>query len=306
MASYSMSPAQLAPATSAAFRRSFAAWHKRVAQAARGLPTGGAARILSEDVEIEATEKRGGVHVIRYTGADGGAGIIRINVPEINAPLGTVERYETARNALLSKLTRGTGPIARTAADSAPVESAAPVPVPVAPAPVPVAPAPNAPADVTALADAIRAAGGSAGNLALRDRLAWEVARYDAAKGALLSAGTVRAGRGRGGSLYLVESAAPVTGDELSALREQLIFSQRDERAARETVDRLLLERDSLIAERDNALAAADTDAADLVLAHAEIARLRAQVAGLLSARTDAPSVAHLPAVAVLATQGRA
>ncbi|MCS5692116.1 type I restriction-modification system subunit M [Cyanobium sp. FGCU-6] len=53
---------------------------------------------------------------------------------------------------------------------------------------------------------ALQALGGSAGNGRLRELLGWDEATYEAVKTALLTAGTVVAGRGRGGSVSLPEA----------------------------------------------------------------------------------------------------
>lgn len=52
---------------------------------------------------------------------------------------------------------------------------------------------------------ALTSLGGSAGNVMLRDRLGWEQETYDAVKQALIADGVVGKGRGRGGSVFLIE-----------------------------------------------------------------------------------------------------
>ncbi|MBS0987538.1 site-specific DNA-methyltransferase [Acetobacter okinawensis] len=51
--------------------------------------------------------------------------------------------------------------------------------------------------------EALRAEGGSAGNGTLRERLGWDESDYREVKDALLTAGTIANGRGRGGSVHL-------------------------------------------------------------------------------------------------------
>ena len=70
---------------------------------------------------------------------------------------------------------------------------------------------------------ALAALGGSAGNGRLRDVLTWDEATYDAVKAQLLSRGLVVPGRGRGGSVALLDgegpSAPPVGADDRPARR---------------------------------------------------------------------------------------
>lgn len=58
-------------------------------------------------------------------------------------------------------------------------------------------------ADRNAFLKALREQGGSAGNGRLRSALDWDEGRYEAAKSALIAAGAVEPGRGRGGSVEL-------------------------------------------------------------------------------------------------------
>ena len=60
---------------------------------------------------------------------------------------------------------------------------------------------------------ALRALGGSAGNGKLRDLLGWEKTEYEEFRTALLAAGTVVTGRGRGGSVSLTGSSASEEGN---------------------------------------------------------------------------------------------
>ena len=64
--------------------------------------------------------------------------------------------------------------------------------------------------------EALRAAGGSAGNKKLRDRLGWGERVYDEVKAELLADGIIVAGRGRGGSVTL----ASVTREREQAVAE--------------------------------------------------------------------------------------
>lgn len=50
---------------------------------------------------------------------------------------------------------------------------------------------------------ALRARGGSSGNGALREALGWDETTYDSVKQALIEAGTIIPGRGRGGSVSI-------------------------------------------------------------------------------------------------------
>ena len=59
---------------------------------------------------------------------------------------------------------------------------------------------------------ALESLGGSAGNGRLRQTLDWDEARYDAVKVALIDAGTIATGRGRGGSVRLVEGVRDAAG----------------------------------------------------------------------------------------------
>ena len=52
---------------------------------------------------------------------------------------------------------------------------------------------------------ALEAVGGAAGNVRLRELLGWSQPDYDTVKGALLAAGQIKAGRGRGGSVALAD-----------------------------------------------------------------------------------------------------
>ena len=58
-------------------------------------------------------------------------------------------------------------------------------------------------------AGALQALGGSAGNGALRNLLGWDEPQYEAVKAALISAGLISTGRGRGGSVALAEPSTP-------------------------------------------------------------------------------------------------
>jgi len=60
---------------------------------------------------------------------------------------------------------------------------------------------------------ALQALGGSAGNGKLRDLLGWEETEYEEVKTALLAAGTVVTGRGRGGSVSLTGSSTSEEGN---------------------------------------------------------------------------------------------
>ena len=78
------------------------------------------------------------------------------------------------------------------------------------------APLPPAPAPVTAeqrqkLLDALRAAGGKAGNLTLRQALGWGVESYEAVRADLIASGALTAGRGRGGSVSLSDYSGSET-----------------------------------------------------------------------------------------------
>ena len=62
---------------------------------------------------------------------------------------------------------------------------------------------PTAKEDAKTIVSALRKAGGSAGNLALRQQLGWRDARYWTARDLLLEAGKAHKGLGRGGSTRL-------------------------------------------------------------------------------------------------------
>jgi hypothetical protein len=71
--------------------------------------------------------------------------------------------------------------------------------------------APEPPAAATVVTEAqrgqflgaLRALGGSAGNMSLRSSLGWDEGTYNAVKDSLVAAGTIVPGRGRGGSVTL-------------------------------------------------------------------------------------------------------
>lgn len=60
---------------------------------------------------------------------------------------------------------------------------------------------------------ALRGLGGSAGNGRLRESLGWDAATYDGVRLALIDAGLVKPGRGRGGSVALADSEGVADGD---------------------------------------------------------------------------------------------
>jgi type I restriction enzyme M protein len=74
-------------------------------------------------------------------------------------------------------------------------------------------------ADCNALLSALKRLGGSAGNGRLREALGWPEDRYWAAQTALLDAGALVSGRGRGGSVSLPAVTATTQPDLLAALR---------------------------------------------------------------------------------------
>jgi len=57
--------------------------------------------------------------------------------------------------------------------------------------------------DRDAMLSAVQAAGGSKGNVSLREHLGWDEATYNAVKNELVTAGQLILGRGRGGSVSL-------------------------------------------------------------------------------------------------------
>ncbi|MEB3334210.1 MAG: type I restriction-modification system subunit M N-terminal domain-containing protein, partial [Cyanobacteriota bacterium] len=63
-----------------------------------------------------------------------------------------------------------------------------------------------------ALLGALEALGGSAGNGKLRELLGWDEATLEAVKAPLVTSGRLRAGRGRGGSLSLVDGTSVLGG----------------------------------------------------------------------------------------------
>lgn len=63
--------------------------------------------------------------------------------------------------------------------------------------------------------DSLRTLGGSAGNGRLREALGWDAATYDGVRLALIDAGLVKPGRGRGGSVSLADSDSVTDGDKL-------------------------------------------------------------------------------------------
>ena len=64
--------------------------------------------------------------------------------------------------------------------------------------------------------DTLRSLDGSAGNKRLREALGWQEVTYDRVKGALLGAGRIVSGRGRGGSVALARKAGKSAGKSAS------------------------------------------------------------------------------------------
>ena len=70
--------------------------------------------------------------------------------------------------------------------------------------------------------DALCELGGSAGNGRLREALGWDEATYERARVALIEAGQIKPGRGRGGSVALEEATpAPEGAPSEKAKRRQ-------------------------------------------------------------------------------------
>lgn len=65
---------------------------------------------------------------------------------------------------------------------------------------------PPQPGDEQAFLNALQAAGGSSGNIALRTALGWDEARYQAAKESLLTQARIQKGQGKGGTVKLTNS----------------------------------------------------------------------------------------------------
>ncbi|AFY30395.1 hypothetical protein [Cyanobium gracile] len=80
---------------------------------------------------------------------------------------------------------------------------------------------------------ALAALGGSAGNGRLREHLEWDVAQYEAVKGDLQGRRLIVTGRGRGGSVALVDgSAGQASGNAQGASRAHHTRPPRGSRAA--------------------------------------------------------------------------
>lgn len=145
---YTMTVAGLSPATSPEYRAAFTRANRLATLARKGTAcTTGAAVILSEDIEpgeprrprpcvypetiLVAYEGRRafdasediedlpgawipatrGTLIVRYRGADGGEGVVRMPMPADDANDVQVAEWQSRKTEFLAKLTRGSGPV---------------------------------------------------------------------------------------------------------------------------------------------------------------------------------------------------
>lgn len=82
--------------------------------------------------------------------------------------------------------------------------------------------------DKKAFLDALEALGNSAGNISLKQKLDWNADKYWRIQGLLYEAGEISKGRGKGGSVTLVEAEKPTTNLEEKRFEKDLYKPARD------------------------------------------------------------------------------
>jgi hypothetical protein len=106
---YTMTTAGLSPATSTEYRAAFIRANRLAALARKGTAcTSGAAVILSEDIEPSGSRA---TLIVRYRGADGGEGVVRMPMPRDDASDREKSEFQDLKAEYLAKLTRGSGPV---------------------------------------------------------------------------------------------------------------------------------------------------------------------------------------------------